>query len=161
MKRILSMIPLLLLFASQAMAAMECVDSGQIVPERSRSGNNVQVVTCTFDTTPGTAVDTIPTSVMAMLDDKYCQIDIEPGATGPTINSDLQIVDSRGVTLISASGSGLDVIDNATSTFGILAEGSAGTSLYIHAHAPYQWTVTVTNNAVNNSSFTMYIEAIN
>lgn len=161
MTRILLIVCVWLFAAGQAIAAMTCVDSGQIVPERSNYGNSVQVVTCTFDTTPGTAVATIPYTVMRYLDDRFCQIDIVPGTTGPTDNSDLQIVDSRGVTLISASGSGLNVIDNATSTYGILATNSAGGTSYIHAHAAWQWTVTVTNNAVNNSSFILYIEAMN
>jgi len=159
MKRIF-LAALFTLYASQAIGAMTCVDSGQITPERSGTGNTLQVVTCTFDTTPGTAVATIPTGVMARLDNKFCWIDIVPGATGPTDNSDLQIVDSRGLTIISASGSGLNVIDNTASTFNIMGEGEAGNVAYLHPHAPYQWTVTVTNNAVNNSSFLMYIEAI-
>ena len=160
MKRIFFITAAILLLAGRAIAAMTCVDSGQITPEKSGTDNTLQVVTCTFDTTPGTAVATIPTTVMARLDNKFCWLDIVPGATGPTNSSDLQIVDSRGLTIISAATNGLNVIDNTASTFGIMGQGEAGNSMFIHAHAPYQWTVTVTNNAVNNSSFVLYIEAI-
>ncbi len=144
------------LLAGQAIAAMDCVDSGQVVLIND-SSKGIQVVTCTFDTTPGTAVDTIPANVMTRLDGSYWSIDIVPGATGPTENSDLQIVDSRGVTLINPTTSGLNVIDNTTSSFGILPINVSGSQMYARGHEPYTWTVTVTNNSVNNSSFIMYI----
>ena len=155
MKKIFIILPILL-FGFNSFAAMTCTDAGHVVD--GRSGNKVIVVTCSFDTTPGTAICNLPATVMDDLDGKYVySFAVKPGATGPTDNSDLQIVDSRGITIVSASVNGKDVIDNTTSTGPFYGDGPAGNH-YPKGHFPYVWTVTVTNNAVNNSSFTLYME---
>jgi hypothetical protein len=150
---------LLCLFASQAFAAMVCVDSGQTTGTRR---GFVQVVTCTFDTTPGTASTTIPATVMMNADDMYVySFATEPGSTGPTINSDLAIVDSRGVSIIKAAGNGADMIDNSTSSGPIKGDDIGTDDHNPIVHQSYAWTITVTNNAVNNSSFILYMEMVN
>lgn len=159
MKKILAIILLVLAlsYSPSAWSAMTCVDSGSII----ESDGAVEVVTCTFDTTPGTASTTIPDTVMYRSRGRYIySFSVKPGTTGPTINSDLAITDSRGVTILSAIGNGANVIDNATSTGPFYGDGPTvgTTNHYPKIHAGYAWTITVTNNAVNNSSFILYME---
>jgi len=147
-----------LLLNAQAFAAMTCVDSGSYTGSR---GGTMLKVTCTFDTTPGTAEDDIPYTVMERGDDQYVySFATEDGSTGPTDNSDLAIADCRGVTILSATGNGANVIDNATSTGPFYGDGpiAGSTNHYPKMHQWCAWTVTVTNNAVNNSSFILYME---
>lgn len=137
---------------------MTCVDSGQFA---GREGNSVQRVTCTFDTNPGTAVALIPQTVMTAMGEKYIYtFATAPGTTGPTDDCDLAIADSRGVTILSASGNGANVIKNATSVGPFYGDGptAGSTKHFPKAHEDVPWTITVTNNAVNSSSFILYME---
>lgn len=116
-------------------------------------------LTCTCDTTPGTAVATLGAEIMNNMDGKYgYTITIVPGGTAPTDNSDLAISDSRGLALLTAAGNGLNLVD-ATSTTEEYFEGPNGDH-YPLFKAAYPLTITLTNNAVNNSSFVAYIDMV-
>lgn len=121
-------------------------------------------LTCTFDTTPGTAVATLDTDQMNLLDGKYLYtVTSVPGSTAPTDNSDLQISDSRGLLLLDPAGtdpaaSGLNFID-ATTVKQVYFKGPNG-SQYPLINKAWALTFTVTNNAVNNSIVHLYIQVV-
>ena len=159
MKR-LALTLLCLLLPSVAGAAMTCVDDG--VKYWSASGDYRLSMTCTFDTTPGTAVDTLPATIQAVIDRPVfvTAFSIVPGDTGPTDNSDLEIKDAVGRTIVSAAGNGANVIDETTVTSLIYGDGPTAGSTNHHPKGDGQeWTVTVTNNAVNSSSFQLIMQA--
>jgi hypothetical protein len=153
--------------ASTGMAAMTCVDgkADGTVKNGIRSSNG-QVVrlyaTCTHNTTPGTAVAALPANMQAAINNGLYvyRFSILPGATGPTDNSDLQILDADGLTIIAAAGNGANVIDNTAKTSVIYGDGPTpgSTNLYPLGDGT-AWTITVTNNAVNNSSWTLVMQA--
>ncbi len=73
-------------------------------------------------------------------------VSINAGATGPTVNSDLQIADSlSGVDLIGAASNGANIVDSDDSTTYALAED---TTHMVHGNA----VLTITNNAVNSAT---------
>jgi hypothetical protein len=159
---------MMLMLPSMANAAMVCVDGkgDGTVPKGAYSSNR-QVVrlyaTCTHNTTPGTAVDTIPDNMQAAIDNGYTvtRFSILPGATGPTDNSDLQILDADGLTVIAAAGNGANVIDNTAKTSVLYGDGpTPGSTNFNPVGDGSPWTITVTNNAVNNSSWTLVMQAI-
>jgi hypothetical protein len=149
----------LLTGASTATAAMTCVDDG--IRAWPGSKDHRLSMTCTFDTTPGTAVAAFPSTIQAVINKGayVYQFTIKPGATGPTDNSDLQILDASGATIIAAAGNGANVIDNATVTSVIYGDGpTAGSTNHAPKGDGEAWTTTVTNNAVNSSSFKLIMK---
>lgn len=139
-------------------SAMTCSESGSI-----DTTPNIRITNliCTFDTTSGTAVYTLDSGQMGLLNDRLITgFYTIPGTTGPTINSDLTIADSRGVNIVSASINGLDVVDNSTSTGPFYGNTTGGLNYFPILHSKYPVTITVTNNAVNNSLFTLSIESL-
>lgn len=142
-----------------AQAAMTCVDDGI---KTWPGGKDYRLsMTCTFNTTPGTAVAALPATIQAVIDKGLYvyQFTTKPGGTGPTDNSDLQILDASGATILSAAGNGANVIDNTAVNSVIYGDGPTPGSTN---HAPKgdgeAWTITVTNNAVNNSSFKLIMK---
>ena len=159
MKRFVLILAALLFISAPSYAAMTCVDDG--ITHLGFGEEYDFSMTCTFDTTPGTAVAAFPATIQSYLNLGYYvyTFTIIPGTTGPTDNSDLQIKDSVGRTIISASGNGANVIDNATITSVIYGDGpTAGSTNHYPKGSHYAWTITVTNNAVNNSSFKMLLQ---
>lgn len=145
----------LILLATPAFGAMTCVEGAHEREARSK----VVKLTCTADATPATSVATLDASMMEELGGMFLySITTDPGATGPTDNSDLQIADSRGVNIVTATGNGANVIDNSA-TNQLTPEGPE-TIFYQMAHSGYAWTITVTNNAVASSFFDIYFEMI-
>jgi len=161
MKRIVSYFAFFaaLMLTSNLFAAMVCVDSGSYT---AATGRTMLKVTCTFDATPGTAEDDLPYTSMERGDGMFVYSFVTvPGSTGPTINSDLAIADCRGVNILdAATGHGANVIDNSTVNGPFYGDGpTIGTDNHNPLmHQWCAWTVTVTNNAVNNSSFILYME---
>ncbi len=159
---------LLLMCPSLAQAAMVCVDgkADGTVTAGAYSSNR-QVVrlyaTCTHNTTPGTAVDTLPTNMQAAIDNGFYvyRFSILPGSTGPTDNSDLQIMDGDGLTIIASAGNGANAIDNTAKTSVIYGDGpTPGSTNHYPLGDGSPWTITVTNNAVNNSSWTLVMQVM-
>ena len=151
---------LLVLFATQAQAAMTCVDDG--IRAWPGSKDYRLSMTCTFNTTPGTAVAAFPATIQAIIDKGLYvyQFTTKPGSTGPTDNSDLQILDASAATILAAAGNGANVVDNATVTSVIYGDGpTAGSTNHNPKGDGEAWTITVTNNAVNNSSFKLIMKA--
>lgn len=103
----------------------------------------------------------LPATIQAVIDKGLYvyQFTTKPGGTGPTDNSDLQILDASGATILSAAGNGANVIDNTAVNSVIYGDGPTPGSTN---HAPKgdgeAWTITVTNNAVNNSSFKLIMK---
>lgn len=169
MRKMSLFILILLAFSLSASAAMTCVDadtvSGSSSTVRIGSNDNWRLgVVCTFDTTPGTASAAMPTTIMRKLNGSLgyapyvYHFSTVPGSTGPTDNSDLAITDSSGATILSASGNGANVIDNATVTSVIYGDGpTPGSTNHYPKGNGFTWTIAVTNNAVNNSSFTLWM----
>ena len=159
---------ILLSIPAVSMAAMTCADGkadGTVAAGIYSSNKQAAriYVTCTFDTTPGTAVDDMPDNAQALLNNGWYayRFSTIPGSTGPTDNSDLQILDGDDITILSAAGNGADVIDNATITPVILGDGvTAGSDNFFPLGDGSPWEITVTNNAVNSSLFTLVIQAI-
>lgn len=160
MKRIWIVLVIWLGLVGMAQAAMVCVEDGAARVKGSLPGSWHFEMVCTFDATPGTATDEFPTtapagqrwSMMEIINQGLFvyNMSIIPGATGPTDNSDLEIKDSNGVIFVSVAGNGLDVIDNATTTSQIMGDGQ-NSDKFLKGNG-LVWTITVTNNAVNNSS---------
>ena len=155
----LTVVWLSLVVAQVSQAAMTCVDNGV---GYAGEGRYRLSVTCTHDTTPGTAEDAVPTSLMSFINRGYIyMMRITPGATGPTDNSDLQIQDASGFDVVVAAGNGANVIDNATDTRFFLPDGATpGTDNYFVMGDGQAWTITVTNNDVNNSSWTLVMHVV-
>lgn len=148
-----------LALAGQAQAAMTCVDDGIVSWPGTK--NYRLSMTCTFDTTPGTAVAAFPATTQAVIDEGLYvyQFTTKPGATGPKVDSDLQILDATGATILSASGNGANVVDNTTVTSVIYGDGPTPGSTNHYPKGDGQvWTITVTNNDVNNSSFKLIMK---
>ncbi len=155
----LRILPLLLMITVNSNAAMTC----DIPDLKGNVGdNNIRITNfvCTFNTTPGTASYTLTPSQMGYLNNRMVRhLYTIPGSTGPTINSDLSIIDSRGAILLSVIGNGADVVDNSTTNGPFYMDGTGSNDIII-VHSEYPLTFTVTNNAVNNSSFTLSIESL-
>ena len=154
---------ILCLIPSLALGAMTCVDNDGSNLHKAQGDVYRIYITCTFDTTPGTAVANMPAVAQSIIDQgRYVyRFSIIPGTTGPTDNSDLQILDGNDLTIVSASGNGANVIDNATSTSWIYGDGpTAGSTNAYPLGDGSPWEITVSNNAVNNSSFKMIMQAV-
>lgn len=160
MKIFIALLVMLVSLSSSLFAAMTCNISSEITDQNPI----VKVVNllCTFDATPGTAVYTLDSKEMGAINSRVIRhIITVPGSTGPTDNSDLGVTEARGSvahSILSASANGANVVDNATSTGPFYMDGPGSTNDTVIAHSSYPWTVTVTNNAVNNSSFTISLE---
>jgi hypothetical protein len=136
--------------ATSAYSAMVCTDAGfnSLSNERYR-----QVILCNMDAAPSIATDEIPNSAMARINRGYLyKLALVPGDTGPTTGSDLAITDADGITIISATGNGLNALTANTVTNNIHGE-SAGTWLFHPMGDGKAWTMTVTGNTQDNSSF--------
>lgn len=151
-----------LFFAVNTWAAMTCVELGYPDTEYEQASHYMITLECTFDTTPGTAVAAIPAATMAKMQrGRYIYTFATiPGSTGPTDDSDLQIHDSSSKVILSASGNGANVIDNTAINSVIYGDGTTpgSTNHYPKPHQVRVWTITVTNNAVNSSSFKLEME---
>lgn len=142
-----------------AHAAMTCVDDGVVAWTGTK--NYRLSTTCTFDTTPATGVSAMPATIQAVLNKglRVYKFATKPGTTGPTDNSDLQILDASGVTILAAAGNGANVIDNAAVNSVIYGDGpTPGSTNHSPKGDGQAWTLTVTNNAVNNSSFKLIMQ---
>jgi hypothetical protein len=107
-------------------------------------------ILCTFDTTPGTAVDTVPDAIMAAINSGFIHaIYTKPGGTGPTDNADVAIADADGKTIWT----GTDKLHSSNTLGPFLPAGPTTAKDW---HNPMgdgsAWTITITNNAVNNST---------
>jgi hypothetical protein len=165
------------IMAGVSNAAMTCADAGREVTPQGAT----LLVECTFDTTPGTAVAALPSSTMAWIKRGYvynfftlyhadalctaldtpfdcCTAASTGDCDGVTDNSDLQILDARGLTILAAAGNGANMADNGANNSVFYGDGpTPGTDDHSHVGNGSAWTLTVTNNAVNNSEFTLGI----
>ena len=147
-----------MLIPSISFAAMTCTGTANSISE-----NKWEVrIQMTFDTTPGTASCALPASVLNKMKGLYLyKIATIPGTVGPTEDTDLQILDSDGVTILSASGFGANIIDNTAVNSVVIPDGKvAGTDKFYPLVDGKTWTATVTNNAVNNSSYTLILVGV-
>ena len=149
---------LFILIPSVCNAAMTCTGTADSIG-RNKWEVRVQML---FDTTPGTASCVIPAALLDKMTGLYLyKIATIPGATGPTDDTDLQILDSDGVTILSASGFGANIIDNTAVNSVVIPDGKvAGTDKFYPLIDGKAWTATVTNNAVNNSSYTLILVGV-
>jgi hypothetical protein len=160
MKKFLAVLTFLLV-PTVSFGAMTCVQTAffplQLYTPAIQVQKYILHLTCTCDTTPGTATATLGTEIMRNLSGKYgYTITTDPGSTAPTDASDLAISDSRGLALLTATVNGLNLVD-ATTTEQEYFEGPNGDSYPLFS-AAFPLTITLTNNAVNNSIFNLYID---
>ena len=147
MKKILAFLTLFMLVAGSVNAAMTCDRSGYV----SRGNNNtgIYTVTCTFDTTPGTAAYTFTREEMSAMNGSWVTlVTARPGGTPPDAAS-VAIADSKGTPLMTAAGNGLNLI-HATNTLSEYLEGPNGDHYHV-ADAANPWTITVSDQATNNA----------
>lgn len=123
---------------------------------RENSNMGVVVLTCTADASDGTYPTTILSAekIGEMRGWYLKHVFIDPGATGPTANSDITIT-MLGADLLQARGT--DLIENATTTssyFGI-GHGTAKVAAPVPYISPI--TVTISNNSVNSAVIVIYL----
>jgi len=149
------LIILLILLPINCFAGMTCTETATSIG----GGKWLLSVLMEFDATPTTATCTLSGEVMDTINRGLYIYDFNsvPGTTGPTINSDIAIVDAKTVSIVSASGNGANVIDNSTNNK-FYGDGSiaGSTNLYPMGDGS-AWTITITNNAVSNSTATLYM----
>ena len=78
-----------------------------------------------------------------------------PGATKPTTDSDLEIADSDGVSLLGTNGT--DFIDDTDSRATMLYNSKLSINIQPLVVADNNWVVTLSNNAVASAVFTLKI----
>ena len=151
----------LLFTASSSFAAMECVTTKCYeIPYNSSAKlfKRVLHLTCTFDDTPGTAVDTLDTDAMTCLDGTQVKmIGAVAGDTAPDAAS-VAIADSRGKDFMTAAGNGLNLI-HASEYQEEYCEGPNNDD-YQLAIGAFPWTITVTDQATNNAIVNFYVEGV-
>ena len=146
MKRIIYLTIALCLLTANGYAAMTCDRSGYV----SRNNDTaIYTITCTFDTTPGTAAYTMTESEMKPLSGAWVTlVTARPGGTAPDAAS-VAIADSKGADLMTAAGNGLNLI-HATDTLSEYLEGPNGDHYHVADH-DNPWTITVSDQATNNA----------
>jgi len=147
-----------LFIATNSFAAMSCNETATSIG----NGRWLLKVEMIFDTTPATATCTLSGDVMNAINRGLYIYDFNtvPGSTGPTDNSDLAIVDANTISIVSASGNGSNIVDNATNNKFYGDGPTAGSTNIYPLGDGNAWTITVTNNAVNNSSTTLYMHGV-
>lgn len=139
-----------------------CANSAMVCDETATSLGNgkwLLEVAMEFDTTPGTATCTLSGEVMDAINRGLYIYDFNlvPGSTGPTVNSDIAIADSDSKTIVSVTGNGANVVDNTTFSKFYGDGNIAGSTNFYPLGDGKAWTITITNNAVNNSTTTLYM----
>lgn len=146
MKKIITFLTLFMLVAGSVHAAMTCDKSGYV--SRSKY-TGIYTITCTFDTTPGTAAYTMTESEMDPMDGAWVTlVTVRPGGTAPDAAS-VAIADSKGTPLMTAAANGLNLV-HATDTLSEYLEGPNGDHYHVADH-DNPWTITVTDQATNNA----------
>lgn len=163
-KLIIATIAVLLMNTPIAHSAMTCTETlnkwGSTNPELGKRKATL-VLVCTANTSPATSVYTVSTNMMKTIEGMYAYTFLtRPGTTGPTDDSSLAIVDSLGSTYLYAAGNGASVVDNATVTQNYFDYPNSGANGFPMMKGLYPITLTVTDNIVNNSSFTLYIDLV-
>lgn len=146
MRTIILAIFLCLFAVGTAGAAMTCDKSGYV--SRSKY-TGIYTITCTFDTTPGTASYTMTEAEMEPMDGAWVTlVTVRPGGTAPDAAS-VAISDSKSASLMTAAANGLNLV-HATDTQSEYLEGPNGDHYHIADH-DNPWTITVTDQATNNA----------
>jgi hypothetical protein len=153
-----------ILFYSVSFAAEGCVKTSSTIMPNSTSSLNVIKkynirVTCTAGADGSiNENNTLTASDMALVDGSFLyKVTVQPGGTAPTDASDLAITDSRSLSLMTAAGNGLDLVD-ATSTTQEYPEGP-NTDDFQMLHKAYPLTFVITNNSVNAAIVIIDLEA--
>jgi len=147
MKRIVPLLITLLLVAGNSYAAMSCDETWYV--SRGGTGTGVYTITCTFDTTPGTAAYTLTRDEMSPMSGSWVTlVTVRPGGTAPD-EASVAIADSKGAALMTAAGNGATLV-HATLTKSEYLEGPNGDHYHV-ADASNPWTITVTDQATNNA----------
>jgi hypothetical protein len=145
MKRFLLIVTLLLV-AGNVHAAMTCDKSGYVSRSKVTA---IYTITCTFDTTPGTAAYTLTEAEMKPMDGAWVTlVTVRPGGTAPD-EASVAIADSKGTPLMTAAGNGATLV-HATDTLSEYLEGPNGDHYHVADH-DNPWMITVTDQATNNA----------
>lgn len=150
MKKIIFCLFIVAAWCGNAFSAGTCAHTAT-----DRTDGSVILVTLTFtaDATnaAGTAWTCSPETVDSDLDGAYIyQVFANPGDTGPTDLSDLAVTDAAGLTPFSATGHGLNFIDNTTNTAKWTEDEAGNDWAYpVSKENPITWTIT--NNSVNSA----------
>lgn len=133
-----------------AWAGMTCTEiATSIAPGKWRLD-----VLMEFDTTPGTATCTLSGEVMDKINELGLYIYENSGLnvsgeTNATATSDLAISDSVGKVILSATGNGANFLNNSGKPF---YGDNAGGGNHYSVGLGRDWTLTVTENVVSNST---------
>lgn len=161
LKRLILLILITLLFASQLFAATPGTITGTLERMAVRQGSApiIEIVlTCTASvdaaTYPATVVNTLSgVSDYILKGLKLYSIKSIPSAvTAPTAGTSVTITDSRGVDLLGDKGSGL--ISNTAKTWAAFGPNNYAFPALITGN----FTVTISGNAVNSAGITLVLE---
>ena len=147
MKRFVTALVMLVVASGTAHAAMTCDKTGYT--SRGHNNSGIYTITCTFDTSPGTAAYTLTEAEMKSMTGSWVTlVTVRPGGTAPDAAS-VAISDSKGTPLMTAAGNGANLI-HATNTLSEYLEGPNGDHYHVADH-DNPWTITVTDQGTNNA----------
>lgn len=143
MRRILLPVACLLMMLTAPIWAV-----GTVTQTHYRVGNIRKVV---FVVTADAAAATIPaTAISVPIEGRLLQLVTDPGATAPTDNYDITLVDGNGLDVLQGVGANRD-----TATTEVAPIVYAGTALHPVVDETDTLTLTITNNAVNSAAITI------
>ncbi len=139
----------LFLFAGNAHSGGSCAMASRGI--KANNAINFVLIQCTADASDGSMSAALNTETMNALSGRLIyNVTAYPGGTAPTDESDLAIVDSRGKSLMTAAGNGLNFIDSTTLTEKY-TENAEGNDHYQSVHKGFPLTFTITGNSVNSA----------
>lgn len=121
---------------------------GTVTQTHSRVGNIRKVV---FAVTADAAAATVPaTAISVPIEGRLIQLITDPGATAPTDNYDITLVDGNGLDALQGVGANRDTANTEAA-----AVVFSGTSINPVVDETDTLTLTIANNAVNSATITI------
>ncbi|MGE0363365.1 MAG: hypothetical protein AB7R67_21815 [Vicinamibacterales bacterium] len=122
--------------------------AGTVTQTHYRTGNVRKVV---FAVTGDAANGTVPaTAISVPLEGRLIQLITDPGATGPTDNYDITIVDGNGLDVLQGAGANRDTANTEA-----VAIVFSGTSVHPVVDETDTLTLTIANTSVNSATITI------
>lgn len=122
--------------------------AGTVTQTHARTGNIRKVV---FAVTGDVANGTVPaTAISVPIEGRLIQLITDPGATGPTDNYDITIVDGNGLDVLQGVGANRDTANTEA-----VAIVFSGTSINPVVDETDTLTLTIANTIVNSATITI------